>query len=185
MAQLGKKAALAQIARRLHVGFPNLASGEYKITSRWTHDYNCLAWAAGDDTRRWDCGPPYYWPPGIPEDWRVSSVIAVLATVGYMPCSNFDVERGFEKVAIYTHQITGHATHFAIQLRAGRWSSKLGDWEDIEHSDLAQLDCHIYGTAVYAVKRKRSRLKKAADWLKRRIRRRWRDFWVTEPALLP
>jgi len=111
--------------------------------------------------------------------------LTVLATVGYEPCANFEVESGFQKVAIYVHQYTQKATHFAIQLGADKWSSKLGDWEDIEHADLAQLECRDYGTAVYAVKRKQTLAQKVLNVLKMRIRRRWRDFRIKEPLSLP
>ena len=56
-----------------------------------------------------------------------------LGTRNYFQCSDGTLEPGFEKVAIYADS-SGTPTHVACQLADGRWSSKLGDWEDIIHA---------------------------------------------------
>jgi hypothetical protein len=64
-------------------------------------------------------------------------------TLGFEPCDSGEVEEGFEKVAIYT-DAGGEPTHAARQLANGRWTSKLGYLEDIEHDLDAVAGTH-YG----------------------------------------
>ncbi len=47
--------------------------------------------------------------------------------------------RDFEKIAIYV-DTDGVPTHAARQLPDGSWTSKLGDWEDIQHQTLEALE---------------------------------------------
>jgi len=62
------------------------------------------------------------------------------------------MEEGFEKIALYT--FGGEPTHAAKQLPDGRWKSKLGDWEDIEHNTVKAVeDDSMYGEAVQYMKR--------------------------------
>ncbi len=49
----------------------------------------------------------------------------------------------------------GTPQHFARQLPNGKWTSKLGDLNDIEHDDLKCLICTEYGTPQIVFKRKR------------------------------
>jgi len=71
---------------------------------------------------------------------------------GYVPCSESQLENGFEKIAIYANA-TGDATNAARQTASGEWTSKLGDWEDIEHKTLAALEGEFYGKVVQILKR--------------------------------
>ena len=61
------------------------------------------------------------------------------------------MEPGFEKIALFA---TDQAVplHAARQLASGRWTSKLGEREDIEHA-LRDLEGEIYGTVVLIMKR--------------------------------
>ncbi len=56
-------------------------------------------------------------------------------------------EPGIEKVAIFADE-SGCPKHMARQLPSGKWTSKLGHDEDIEHSDLAVLEGGDYGRVV-------------------------------------
>jgi hypothetical protein len=48
----------------------------------------------------------------------------------------------------------GEPTHAAKQLPDGRWKSKLGDFEDIEHNTVKAVeDDYCYGTVVQYMKR--------------------------------
>ena len=52
----------------------------------------------------------------------------------------------------------GAPTHVARQLPSGAWTSKLGDWEDIEHQTLASLEerpgaAPAYGKVARILKR--------------------------------
>lgn len=75
-------------------------------------------------------------------------------TLGYVECADGELEAGFEKVAIYADaQFT--PTHASRQLADGRWTSKLGKLEDIEHDTIDNVNCPTYGTAVRFMKRPR------------------------------
>ena len=58
-------------------------------------------------------------------------------------CSDSSLEAGYEKIAIYVKD--GIPTHAARQLGDGRWTSKLGKYEDIEHDSLDALNGDGYG----------------------------------------
>lgn len=142
---------------RIQRSFPRLKPTSYFLTSPEASDYNCIAWAAGDTGRWWwpDPAPLAYWPPGVPRQLRVDAFIAAFATLGYEPCSDGGLERGFEKVALFA-DANGEPKHAARQLPSGRWSSKLGPWEDISHS-IYGLEGAQYGDVVQYMRRRTSR----------------------------
>jgi hypothetical protein len=134
--------------------FPGLARGDYRITSPANPDYNCLAWAVADTGKWWWPGPDEkreYWPPGVLRETTLAAFQAVFALLGYSPCVDEDVELGFEKVALFA-DISGNPKHAARQLATGRWTSKLGRMEDIEHG-LRDLEGAVYGSVVLILKR--------------------------------
>jgi hypothetical protein len=61
--------------------FPNLHAGNYRESGKATGRYNCIGWAAGRDDQWWDPVEPeewednFYWPPNVPRDDRVSSLV--------------------------------------------------------------------------------------------------------------
>ena len=61
----------------------------------------------------------------------MDAFVQAFRTLGYEPCAGADLEEGFEKVAIFA--LNGVPTHASRQLPSGRWSSKLGVEQDIEH----------------------------------------------------
>jgi hypothetical protein len=63
------------------------------------------------------------------------------------------METGWEKVALFAHE-DGTPTHAARQLASGRWTSKLGELEDIEH-ELEAVEGAAYGSVVVYLKRLR------------------------------
>ena len=72
-------------ARQLLGYFPALVSGECADTSDPTPAYNCIAWAAGDDTRWWSpVDPGYFWPwePGPDGDISVDVLIQLFESLG-------------------------------------------------------------------------------------------------------
>jgi hypothetical protein len=137
--------------------FPYLDESSPIETSKKTRTYNCFAYAAKDNTKRWDPDPffQYYWPPNVPRDHTLNSVLRVYKNQGYAECIDGSNEPGFEKIAIYAK--TAHAgvigTHAALQLESGEWTSKLGDLEDITHTTLDALNGPCYGTVVRFLKR--------------------------------
>ena len=72
------------------------------------------------------------------------------ATIGYVVCEDERHEPGHEKVALFA--LGGVPTHAARQVASGRWVSKLGQSEDIEHS-LHDLTGVVYGSVVLIMKR--------------------------------
>jgi hypothetical protein len=74
--------------------------------------------------------------------------------MGYEECATDELEPGFEKVVIYMDE-DGFPTHAARQLENGNWTSKLGGWEDIEHTSLSCLEGTdlAYGTVAVILRR--------------------------------
>jgi hypothetical protein len=130
---------MASPRERIEKWFPNLEPVEYEITSECTPTYNCIAWAAGCDDMWWDpVGPPgYYWPDGVPNDDSTETLIQVYSLHGFELCDSGAVESGFDKLVIYVED--GAYLHAARQTADGKWTSKLGEFEDIEHKNLAGL----------------------------------------------
>ena len=170
--------------------FPNLTRALYEVKSdptplANTHiipAYNCIAFAAGDDTRWWepDQNQVYYWPISN-RDYTVECYIEVFESLGYqklesgIPAASIH-EPGFEKVAIYYSRMGNpwtprdSPTHAALQTKNGIWKSKLGQDEDIEHLNLECLNgdditgrIEPYGEPVKIMKRRRGFL----GWLTR------------------
>jgi len=134
--------------------FPALANSGYTVTSSKSKAYNCIAWALNDPNKWWWPVPEaidVYWPPGAPRLVTLSAFQAAFASLGYRPCGEEDFEPGFEKVALFAG-IGGNPLHAARQLANGRWTSKLGELEDIEHA-LHQLEGALYGKVALLMKR--------------------------------
>lgn len=116
--------------------FPGLVGTNYRITSSTDDVYNCIAWAAGSTTEWWwpSDEPGVYWPVGVEKSETIQAFQDVFTILGYSTCNSSEI--GFEKVAIFQND-DGCPTHAARQLPNGRWTSKLGKLEDIEHELLA------------------------------------------------
>ncbi len=158
MAQVGKGAWLYLLSRQLiETAFPLLHATNYQVTSPASPDYNCIAWAASAADLWWwpDNQYIYHWPPGVPREETIIAFIEAYSLSGYIRCDNTDYERGFEKVAIYKDTF-GKPTHASRQLPSGRWTSKLGNWEDIEHENLDDISGQRYGSVAVIMKRPNS-----------------------------
>jgi hypothetical protein len=79
--------------------------------------------------------------------------IKVYEKLGYIVCNDNGLEIGFEKIALY--HLDGEYMHAARQLPNGRWTSKLGFLEDIEHDTLSGLEDGEYGVVKCVMKRKK------------------------------
>jgi hypothetical protein len=134
--------------------FPDLVAAGYHVTSPATPNYNCIAWAAEDETAWWwpDLFGDYYWPPQVPRAETLAAFIEAYATLGYQLCLDSDTEQDFEKIVIYVN-VQGIPTHAARQLPTGNWTSKLGQLEDIQHSTLDGLCGDLYGQVGATLKR--------------------------------
>jgi hypothetical protein len=141
----------------LTAAFPLLNITNYRITSPPNRSYNCIAWAAGEDNRWWwpDAALANYWPDGIPRQATVDAFVQAYQTIGYLVCTDGFLEKGMEKIAIYSKN--GVPTHAARQLRSGRWTSKLGNADDIEHNAAGGVEGNAYGRiAIYLSRRSRT-----------------------------
>ena len=103
-------------------------------------------WPTGDPADE-----PRFWPAGAPREETVSAFLAAFASLGYTPCDDAGVEPGFEKVALFV-DARNAPTHAARQLADGRWTSKLGRSEDIEH-ELHALEGDVYGRVAVVLRR--------------------------------
>ena len=135
--------------------FPRLNPTNHRITSKASRRYNCIAWALGDDSQWFDpMVADAYWPEDLPKELTLDSVVELFRQAGYEICSDGRLQAGYEKIAIYTND--GGPTHAARQLENGRWTSKLGNYHDIEHDSLEALNGDGYGeygsVAVFMVR---------------------------------
>ncbi len=130
--------------------FPKLTDENHEITSPRTINYNCIAWAARNTDRWWQ--PGVYWPiESSREDHGIGNVVAAFTSQGYEECDDGEPEEGFEKLALYGSAMM--YTHAARQLPDGKWTSKLGQLEDITHSTTDVIEGGDYGEVVQFMKR--------------------------------
>jgi len=136
--------------------FPSLGASHFQITSPATGDYTCIGYAAGDVERVWlpDPWPEglYYWPGGAPREHTVAAWTRAFESIGYLPWDNGELELDVDKVALYA-DASGAPQHVARQLPNGRWTSKVGKMEDIEH-ELDGLEGESYGRVVLVLGRR-------------------------------
>jgi hypothetical protein len=130
--------------------FPNLNSDNHRVTSPATPNYNCIAWAAGDTERWWQ--PGLWWPIPNASGFGMAELVACFVALGFEICPDENLESNFEKIALY--ELDGLYTHAARQLPSGKWSSKLGKAEDIEHDSVVDLTGGIYGQVVQNMRRR-------------------------------
>ena len=123
--------------------FPNLAKADWAPKSPFDATYQCIAWAACETHRKWwpiDNPPECHWPPGIPLDDTIECFVSAFATLGYKRCGTASFEFGYQKVAIYANDLM-IVRHMARQHLFGKgWLSKIGDYEDIFHRELSDIE---------------------------------------------
>ena len=142
--------------------FPGLVGKTYHVTSPVSDVYNCIAWAAGVDNRKWwpDSWGIGYWPVAAPREVTIDAFMKAYELLGYRLCINEALEAGIEKIAIFgTRGRDGSAapTHAARQLDSGEWTSKLGDFEDISHRTVEAVSGPVYGRLICCMARPRQR----------------------------
>ena len=114
----------------LENAFPRLSGTRYRITSPDDRIYNCIAWAAEEETRWWFWPPEYYWPSAASRGSDISCLVAAFRALRYEVCENSGLESRYQKVALYVRE--GNCTHVARQLFNGLWTSKLGQDVDVK-----------------------------------------------------
>ncbi|MBC7553967.1 MAG: hypothetical protein H7257_08310 [Taibaiella sp.] len=124
--------------------FPNLVpEGNFKYTSPHTDEYNCVAWASAIA----DEWIQFIYDEKGNYDINVRRYINYFAEIGFAPIDNSQPEKNILKIAIYADK-SNDFTHVARQLPSGKWTSKIGDWEDIEHDTLDDIAGGAYGKPV-------------------------------------
>lgn len=132
---------------------PNLTPDNHTETSPKTIAYNCIGWALGEQRYYWPIGGQ--WPKNVPRDETLDTFVMAFESRGYELCEDASLEEGFEKVALYLND-AGEPMHAARQLEDGKWTSKLGEADDIIHSTLDALICRDYGCPQWFLKRRRA-----------------------------
>ena len=156
MAICGSDEADGRALRELLIAMPNLRNCEHELTSAPTREYNCIAYAAGDDEKWW--WPPHpddvdldlsFWPAGVPADITLEAFSAAFATRGFSPCGDGGFAHGVEKIALFynDHRTPTHAARQIFEgPYRGHWISKLGMLADIRHKELIAVECSEYGS---------------------------------------
>lgn len=130
--------------------FPSLS--DFTVTSPKDVGYNCVAWATGTVDGWWWPSAGFQWPFGSSEVERLSTFIDAFNQLGFVRCADGSLEDGYEKIAIYLSD-HGRVSHVARQLNNGRWTSKIGTLEDIEHADPSELEGDRYGVVAQYMRR--------------------------------
>ena len=84
---------------------PGLQRAGYRVTSPKDPSYNCIAFAAGDTSQKWQSSlipePGYFWPEGAEEGDDPDALKSAFEAIGYELCDHGQLEPGYEKVALY------------------------------------------------------------------------------------
>jgi hypothetical protein len=98
-----------------------------------------------------------YWPDGAARTVEIGAFVEAYRGFGYTLCFDGVLENGVEKVALYGKDEAGTEipTHAALQLETGKWTSKIGPFEDIEHETAADVEGPVYGRVVCYLARPR------------------------------
>jgi hypothetical protein len=131
---------------------------EIELTSERDINYNCFAWAAEEQDTWWGTSSDDYWPAGIVREVTLEAYIHAYETIRYEICQNELYEARYEKIALYVNDL-GKPIHASRQLSDGKWTSKVGEWEDIKHEFACNLIIQInekivnYGTIGVILRR--------------------------------
>lgn len=161
---MGKTKRLpSHLCNEVAANFPGLKQGEYTVTSHKDPVYNCIAYAAGDDSQWWEFVEPsellkplelgVFWPEGASRGRSLDALKSCFETIDYKVCDGSGLEDGYEKIALYVNN-KGHWTHASRQERRGTWTSKLGKGLDISHKTPQALYGNLYGKVGCYMKRR-------------------------------
>lgn len=149
--------------------WPNSRNKPLKIKSPITPKYNCVAYSLNrediwyesidnDDIRNGLCvllQRSIIWPEALSKGILINNYLELYKLNGFEKVNDLDisVEVGYVKIAIYgnTEQVF---THVCRQMEDGKWVSKLGSFQDVEHDDLEVLEGSHYGKVMVVMKKK-------------------------------
>jgi len=135
----------------IEADFPLLVGKQYDLSAE-NFNFNCLAFALGDESNWWEPpkGAGQYWPPGFPDDLTIPTVEAIIR------CHGFTVEIGVDEIpeadAIAIYSVGDEWSHFAKFANDG-WRCKLGIGHDVIGFDLHDLETAMYGKVVKILRR--------------------------------
>jgi hypothetical protein len=93
-----------------------------------------------------------YWPVEVTfDEYGIGALEQAFLALGFQKCPDGSPEPGFEKIALYGLGMI--YTHVARQLPDGKWTSKLGSGEDIEHDTPQDVAGGLYGEVAEFMKR--------------------------------
>ena len=148
----------AMTPAEIRINWKNLVENEnFRYTSPKKKAYNCVAWAVGISNLQIDM---FYFRDVFDLDSNAldhsaSGYAKCLSQYyGFELCANLEFEPGFEKIALYEDN-NHDFTHAARQLENGKWTSKMGTYEDIEHDTLDAVSGSFYGKPVLYMKREK------------------------------
>jgi hypothetical protein len=127
--------------------FPNSKDEPFTQTSHIDVAYNCIAWAAADNSRWYEPDPfgYYYWPDEVAREYTIEAYVGLYEFLGYEKCESGNIEDGFIKIAVFANEHM--PTHAARQLPNGNWTSKLGKNIDVEHT-IYSIEGGAYGQVI-------------------------------------
>jgi hypothetical protein len=115
--------------------FPNLnASNHRDIDPNPSNlTYNCLAWSLGINDDWFSSFDGRTWPGNAPQnDAFIMTIVIMYESRGFSLCGNDrSLEHGYDKIALYVKDDL--FAHVARQSEDGKWTSKMGEGELIEH----------------------------------------------------
>lgn len=134
--------------------FPSIDTESLEITSPRTDTYNCIAYAAGDQSKWWWPDPIgiAYWPKGVVRTENLIAFQMAFESLGYALTADEEFNPEYERIAIF-HK-NGKPTHAARQIDEIHWTSKLGRNFDIFH-DLRGVEGETYGEVSLIMERKK------------------------------
>ena len=150
-----------ELKRMIINNFPGLTDDpDFQITSDASPQYNCIAWAYKYNDRWMQYGASclldgvvYWWPEGVENSPYIDAYINAFKLKGYEICNNWQHENDYEKIALYINE-QQECTHAAREKRNGKWTSKLGEANDISHNNPYSIEGVCYGKVACVMKRK-------------------------------
>lgn len=141
--------------------FPNISLSNSTVVGFGTSRYNCAGYAFGDTKRWWwPSSPEYgeyeYWPEGFSRNHSVQNFDELFEAVNATEVPEKfwnDVHPGWVSIALYVDD-DNVPMHLARLADDGRWISKTGAEELIEHEHLEDIGGGLYGhvAKVYSMK---------------------------------
>jgi hypothetical protein len=117
--------------------WPNLNTSNHHITSDKNILYNCVAWITRITDENIDFSQDEN--GDLVNDLSAAPYVRYFERFGFRRCIDAALEPDLEKIALFETP-NGNFEHVARQLENGHWSSKLGEYEDIEHYNLQSLE---------------------------------------------